>query len=300
MKIPSVTMETGARRPLGEILLELGVVNRAQLRVGLVHHHETHVPLGRALVREGICSEADVLRGLAAQLGVEAVDLERMALDGGLARLIPARVARQYRAVPLRVEVVPVEGGGEREVLHIALPAPVSLEAVDAVRAVAGKPRVEAHVASDTALARALTELYGIEKPAEPPATPAPAPGGPLLLYGWPPVTAVLISRALARHGYQARAATPLEVLHTRAEDIVLAPIQAMEGLLAGEVHIAGALIVHGTTDEEGFERARKLGARGYLANPRDEQLLLRAVRRLRPDGGSSESLDGGPDPVHH
>lgn len=292
-------METGARRPLGEILLEMGVVNRAQLRVGLVHHHETHVPLGRALVREGVCSEADVLRGLAAQLGVEAVDLERAPPDRALASLLPAKVARQYRAVPLRVELVHLEQG-EREVLHIALPAPVSLEAVDAVRAVTGKPRVEAHVASDTALARTLAELYGIEEPTEPPAAPSPGPGSPLLLYGWPPVTAVLISRALARHGYQARTATPLEVLHTRGEDIVLAPIQAMEGLLAGEVRIAGSLIVHGTSDDEGFERARLLGARGFLANPRDEQLLLRAVRRLRPGGTTAESLNGGPDPAHH
>lgn len=287
-------METGARRPLGEILLELGVLNRAQLRVGLVHHFETHVPLGRALVREGVCTEADVLRGLAAQLGVEAVDLEHALPERSVASLIPARIARQYRAVPLRVELVQLEQG-EREVLHIALPAPVSLEAVDAVRAVSGKPRVEAHVASDPAIARALAELYGIEEPAEPPAGPTPAPGGPLLLYGWPPVTAVLISRQLARHGIPAKVATPLEVLHTGANDVVLAPIQAMEGLLAGEVHIAGSLIVHGTSDDEGFERARKLGARGFLANPRDEQLLLRAIRRLRPDGSAS-GLPGGPD----
>lgn len=282
-------METGARRPLGEILLELGVVNRAQLRVGLVHHHETHVPLGRALVREGVCSEADVLRGLATQLGVEAVDLERVLPSPGVAALIPTRVARQYRAVPLRLEMVQLEQG-EREVLHIALPAPVSLEAVDAVRAVSGKARVEAHVASDTALARALAMVYGIEEPSEPPALPAPVPGGPLLLYGWPPVTAVLISRLLARHDISARVATPLEVLHTRPDDLVLAPIQAMEGLLAGEVHIAGSLIVHGTSDDEGFERARRLGARGYLANPRDEQLLLRAIRRLRSEGNSPDS----------
>ncbi|NMO19437.1 general secretion pathway protein GspE [Pyxidicoccus fallax] len=283
-------METGARRPLGEILLELGLLNRAQLRVGLVHHHETHVPLGRALVREGLCSEADVLRGLSAQLGVEAVDLERSLPAPAVAALVPTRVARQYRAVPLRVEKVQLEQG-EREVLHIALPAPVSLEAVDAVRAVSGMARVEAHVASDSALSRALSMVYGIEEPPEPPPAPAPSPGGPLLLYGWPPVTAVLISRQLARHGISAKVASPLEVLHTGPDDIVLAPIQAMEGLLAGEVHIAGSLIVHGTSDDEGFERARKLGARGYLANPRDEQLLLRAIRRLRSEGNTPDTM---------
>ncbi|WP_338864473.1 hypothetical protein [Myxococcus stipitatus] len=285
-------MESSARRPLGEILLELGVLDRAQLRLGLVHHHETRVPLGRALVREGLCSEADVLRGLALQLGVMAVDLDHTPREPGTADLLPVRVARQYQAVPLRLERVPLEQG-EREVLHIALPAPVSLEAVDAVRAVTGKPRVEAHVASDTAIARVLAELYGIEEPSEP-ATPAHAPGGPLLLYGWPPVTAVLISRQLARHGYPARVATPLEVLHTDATDVVLAPIQAMEGLLAGEVRIAGSLIVHGASDDEGFERARQLGARGFLANPRDEELLLRAVRRLRPATARDISSEPG------
>ena len=41
-------MQLGARRMLGEILLELGLLDRAQLRLGLVHHHETRVPLGRA------------------------------------------------------------------------------------------------------------------------------------------------------------------------------------------------------------------------------------------------------------
>lgn len=282
-------METGSRRPLGEILLEQGVLSRAQLRVGLVHHHEVHVPLGRALVREGLCSEADVLRGLSEQLGVDAVDLDRTPPDPGLLNHIPARLARQYRVVPLRLEKVLLDQG-ERELLHVALPAPVSLEAVDAVRAVSGMPRVEAHIASDAALTRALARLYGIEPPAEPPAPPTLAPGGPLLLYGWPPVTAVLISRLLARNGLKARTATPLEVLHTGPEDVVLAPLQAMEGLLAGEVHIGGALIVHGSSDDEGFERARELGARGFLASPRDEQLLLRAVRRLRLHPGAPDS----------
>ncbi|AEI68877.1 general secretion pathway protein E [Corallococcus macrosporus] len=273
------------------------MLNRAQLRVGLVHHHEAHVPLGRALVREGLCSEADVLRGLSEQLGVDAVDLERSPPDATLLGHIPARIARQYRVVPLRREKVLLDQG-EREVLHIALPAPVSLEAVDAVRAVSGMPRVEAHIAADAALNGALARLYGIEAPAEPPTPAAPAPGGPLLLYGWPPVTAVLITRLLRRHGFQARIASPLDVLHTGPEDVVLAPLQSMEGLLAGEVHIEGALIVHGSSDDEGFERARLLGARGFLASPRDEELLLRAVRRLRPHPLAGSP--GPPDPASH
>jgi type IV pilus assembly protein PilB len=264
---------------LGEILLERGVVSRAQLRLGLVHHHEVRIPLGRALVREGICSETQVLQALSDQLGIDAVALEKERLDPKLARLVPSRIAQQYRVVPLRLEQ------RDREVLHIALPAPASIEALDAVRAISGKPRVEPHLASDTALSRALSSLYGLREPLREPAEAASASSDEpsLLLYGWPPVTSVLISRVLGRHGYETRVVTPLEVFHAGPSDIVLAPMQAMEGLLMGEAKLTGALIIHGDSDGEGFERAQALGARGFLANPLDEELLLRAIHRLRP-----------------
>lgn len=273
--------------------MELGLIDRAQLRLGLVHHHETHVPLGRALVREGVCTEADVLRALSLQLGIDAIDLDREPLDPKLTRLVPKRIARQYRVVPLRLEK------GEREVLHIALPAPASLEALDAVRAVSGKPRVEPHLASDTALSNALAALHGLQEDVQEPATgtaPERGPDPPLLLYAWPPVTATLISRALARHGLRTRVASPLEVMHTTASDIVFAPVQAMEGLLAGEARIAGALLLSGTSTDEDLERAHQLGAKGYVANPLDGELLLRAIRRLRSSPGDTSQPLSGPN----
>lgn len=272
-------METGNRRNLGEILLEMGLINRAQLRLGLVHHHETRVPLGRALVREGILSENEVLRALGTQLGIEPVDLEEVRPDRSLVRFLPAKVARQYRVVPLKLE------WKDREILHIALPAPASLEALDAVRAVSGKPRVEPHLASDTQLARALNALYGVEVPEEEPRPKfsyGEGPEAPVLLYGWPPVTAVVLQRTLSQHGISARVATPLEVMHTREDDVVVAPLPAMEGLLLGETKVPATLIVHGEADEQDYERARRVGASGFLANPRDEELLVRAVRRVR------------------
>ncbi|MBF5043769.1 general secretion pathway protein GspE [Aggregicoccus sp. 17bor-14] len=273
-------METGARRMLGEILLERGVLSRAQLHLGLVHHHQTRVPLGLALVREHVCSEADVLTALSEQLGVPWVDLEREPLDPALTRLIPARLARQHRVVPLRLE------REDKEVLHVALPAPASVVAIDDVRAASGKPRVVPHLASEVGLAHALRELYGLDAQPEPPAPElARASEAPVLLYGWPAVTAVLISRKLARHGYAARVATPLEVLHSRPSDLVLAPLQAMEGLLVGELRIQGSIVVHAPPDDASVERAQALGAKGLLAHPTDEELLLRAIGRVRPPG---------------
>jgi CheY-like chemotaxis protein len=282
-------MQLGSRRMLGEILMEMGLIDRAQLRLGLVHHHEARVPLGRALVREGLCTEADILRALSLQQGIDIVSLEQLNPERKLTRLVPVRLARRYRVVPVRLEK------GEREVLHIALPAPASLEALDAVRAVSGKPRVEPHLALDSDIARALTVLYGIrqEHSSEPAPEPAPEPGA-ILLYAWPPVTATLISRALGRNGIPTRVVSPLEVMHTRRSDIVFAPVQAMEGLLAGEAHISGTLLLSGSSDDEDLERAHRLGARGYVSNPLDGDMLLRAIRRMRPSSDdSSQSFSG-------
>ena len=275
---------------LGEVLMELGLLDRAQLRLALVHHHEVGVPLGRALVREGLCTEADVLRALAQQQGVPALDLDREPLTPKLTRLVSKRVARQYRVVPLRLDK------GEREVLHVAVPAPVSLEALDAVRAVSGKPRLEVHLASDPAITRALAALYRIPMSQEPPVSRPPRPvesTAPVLLYAWPPVTATLISRALAREGISTRVVTPLETLHTRPTDLVFAPVQAMEGLLAGEARIAGTLLLSGSSEDEDLQRAHRIGARGYVSNPLDELMLLRAVRRLRPGLGEGSGAQG-------
>ena len=286
-------MQLGSKRMLGEILMERGVIDRAQLRLALVHHHETRVPLGRALVREGVCTEDDVLRALSEQLDVPAIDLHREPLNPKLTKLVPVRIARQYRVVPLRLEK------GEREVLHVALPAPASLEALDAVRAISGKPRVEPYLASDSGLSRALGVLYGIQEHSDEPAfepSPASGPGAPILLYAWPPVTATLISRALARQGIQTKVATPLEVMHTGPGDLVFAPVQAMEGLLAGEAHIAGSLLLSGSSEDEELERAHRLGAKGYVSNPLDGEMLLRAIRRLRSSSDDSSQPLSGPN----
>ena len=89
-------MQLGSKRMLGEILMELGLIDRAQLRLGLVHHHEARVPLGKALVREGLCTEADILRALliietfATRFG--ARDLQQVpseVIDTGIFRYVP-------------------------------------------------------------------------------------------------------------------------------------------------------------------------------------------------------------------
>ena len=99
--------------------------------------------------------------------------------------------------------------------------------------------------------------------------------------------------RDSSREGIQTRVISPLETMHTQPGDLVFAPVQAMEGLLAGEARIEGTLLLSGSSDDEDLQRAHRVGARGYVSNPLDELMLLRAIRRLRPGAGASSGAQG-------
>ncbi|NOJ94534.1 general secretion pathway protein GspE [Corallococcus coralloides] len=155
------------KKRLGDILLARGVVDSLQLQSALAYQRKWGVALGQVVVDQRFCTAEAVLSALAAQSGVEAVDLDACPLDASLSRLIPCKVAEAHRVVPLRLE-----GQGAREVLVVALAAPASLATLDVVKSVSGKPRVMPRLATDAALGRAIGRLYRGE-----PATPQRRPG---------------------------------------------------------------------------------------------------------------------------
>ncbi|RKI13049.1 general secretion pathway protein GspE [Corallococcus sp. AB030] len=155
------------KKRLGDILLARGVVDALQLQSALAYQRKWGVALGQVVVDQRFCTAEAVLSALAAQSGVESVDLDACPLDASLARLIPCKVAEAHRVVPLRLE-----GQGLREVLVVALAAPASLATLDVVKSVSGKARVVPRLATDAALGRAIGRLYRGE-----PATPQRRPG---------------------------------------------------------------------------------------------------------------------------
>ena len=261
-----------ARAMLGDILLRMGSVQPDQLQAALGHHFLSGVPLGRTLVEQRACSEGAVMKALSVQVGLHTIEL-----DPKLCALVPARVARQHRAIPVRVEP------GPRGLLYVAVSAPGSLEALDAVRAVSGRPRIQASLATDEAIARALVRLYGLDVEQSVPRA-SPSPSAPaVLLYGFPHVSAARLTAFFIARGLEARVARALEVMGSKPSDVVFAPLGAIEELLPSGARVQGQLLVQGHHPESDFERAAQVGARGFLGSPLDDELLLRAMRRLRP-----------------
>ena len=64
-----------ARRLLGEILEEMGCVERADIDRVLEEQKTAGRKLGEMLVEKGLVDQADVTRALADQFGLEMVDI---------------------------------------------------------------------------------------------------------------------------------------------------------------------------------------------------------------------------------
>ena len=64
------------RKRLGEMLLELGVIDESQLDSALNEHHQWGSPLGHTVVQMGYADEETVIRAVARQLNLPAVRVE--------------------------------------------------------------------------------------------------------------------------------------------------------------------------------------------------------------------------------
>jgi type IV pilus assembly protein PilB len=159
------------KQRLGEMLQNAGLVDEIQLRAALGFHYKWGVPLGQIVVDMKFCTAQQVLELLAGQLGLSVVDLDEQPLDPSMQDLLPVETAESCRVVPLRIE------GPRDSVLVVAAAAPASPTALDEVARAAGKVRVVAQLATDSAVSRAIERIYyphlmGAKRPVEPIALP--------------------------------------------------------------------------------------------------------------------------------
>ncbi len=85
-----------------EQLVHDGLVTREQVAKALEDARSNGTRLGFSLVKLGFVGEPDLVRTLARQYRVPAVDLERVKLDPKLLKLIPAEIASKHQVLPLR------------------------------------------------------------------------------------------------------------------------------------------------------------------------------------------------------
>ena len=173
-----------AHTRMTDLLMEWGLLDverEAQALVAQRRGAHQNKKIGQVLVDMGFCHRADVVRALAAQAGLRAVDLDKVTPDPRALALLPRDVAMRLKVLPLQL------GGPTGRLLGIAIPAPLNQARVDEARRLTGL-EVLPYIADDIPLAHALLRAYP-EPVEEPPIvagleilpeTPAVAPVAPV------------------------------------------------------------------------------------------------------------------------
>jgi type IV pilus assembly protein PilB len=140
----------GRRRLLGEILKEMKKVNQGQIQEALGVQRDKGGQIGSIMVGLGFITKSDLTRALAAQAGMESVDLAAAAIPADVLKRVDAQTAQAFRVVPFKFE----DG-----TLYVALADPMNTAVVDDLSFMTGAA-VKACVASDEEVDAAIKKHY--------------------------------------------------------------------------------------------------------------------------------------------
>jgi len=140
-----------ARKKLGEILVEGGLLTREQLEKALPYQKKSNLKLGQFLVREGIVSESQIVDLVSSQLKLEKYRPDRFTVDVELAQLLSAEIAHKNQAAPLKRSGL---------LLTVAMTDPLDINALDTIE-VYTNCEVEAVICTEQHLNQLLTNIYG-------------------------------------------------------------------------------------------------------------------------------------------
>jgi type IV pilus assembly protein PilB len=140
-----------ARKKLGEILVEGGLLTPKQLEQALPFQKKSNLKLGQFLVREGIVSEVQIVDLVSNQLKLEKYRPDKHIIDMEVARLIPADIAHKYGVAPLQKNGM---------LITVAMTDPLDINALDAIE-VFTNCEVEAVICTEQQLNLLHTTLFG-------------------------------------------------------------------------------------------------------------------------------------------
>ncbi|WP_024866593.1 GspE/PulE family protein [Butyrivibrio sp. FCS014] len=142
-----------AKRRIGELLIERGLITDNELDFALDMQKLTHEKLGEVLISNKIVTPENIAQALATQLEVDYVDLNKRNISGEMTRIVRRNTARQNHLVPLQKQ---------GDTLFVAMEDPLNYFAMDEVRK-ATSLKVVPLIATKAAVEHAINSLYGNE-----------------------------------------------------------------------------------------------------------------------------------------
>jgi type IV pilus assembly protein PilB len=135
---------------IGDQLVQESLITREQLTKALDDARNGGTRVGFSLVKLGFLNEQDLVRALARQHRIPAVDLERVKLDPKVLKLIPPDIAVKHQVLPLR---------RVGRTLTVAMANPTDLGVIDDLKFIT-RLDIEPVIAGDFTLKKVVEREY--------------------------------------------------------------------------------------------------------------------------------------------
>jgi type IV pilus assembly protein PilB len=139
-----------ARKKLGEMLVEAGVLSEQGLRIALNEHKRWGGTLGRTLVEMKLLSEAELVRVLSLQLNLPTIDLDTIQIPSAVLDQISGELAEQHNIVPFAQQM---------KFLDVAMSDPTNLGIIDELR-IRTQLNIRPYLAGPKMIERAIAKHY--------------------------------------------------------------------------------------------------------------------------------------------
>ena len=138
-------------KQLGELLIEKGIINQAQLDKALKIQKEKGGLIGQIFVMLGYVKEEEIAQVLTVQYGFPYLPLESYEISADMIKLIPENVAKQYN-------LIAIDKIGN--LLTISRSNPLNIQAAEDIEMLSGC-KVQVFISTMTDINNAIKKYYG-------------------------------------------------------------------------------------------------------------------------------------------
>jgi type IV pilus assembly protein PilB len=126
-------MKSGKKKRLGESLQERGKISDQDLALVIEEQSRKAILLGELLLEKGLVSKRDLIASLEEVTGIPYVDASSVDVRAEVLKLVPARIARRFCALPIKIkgrklEVVMLDPHDLPAVMEICFVAGMDIE----------------------------------------------------------------------------------------------------------------------------------------------------------------------------
>jgi type IV pilus assembly protein PilB len=138
------------RERITEALLQLPEITQEEIEAVSRLQQMQGISFGEAILRKGLIDEKDFVLLLVRELRIPSIDLSKYKLDERLKEVVPERIARQYKMIPISML-------GDN--MTVALSDPLNVFAIDDLRDITGK-NIDVVMGTPSQIKEAIDKFY--------------------------------------------------------------------------------------------------------------------------------------------